>query len=67
MKHSVLIIFGKEQVNKFLSNVPFSKEEKNINEKEYHFETKAELDAFLKGVNVTVGWLECYIVEGATV
>jgi hypothetical protein len=67
MIHSIKIIFGKEQVNKFLSDVPFSKEEKSINEKEYHFETQLELDAFLKGVNETVGWLECYIVEGATV
>ena len=67
MKHSIKIIYGKEQVNKFLSEVPFSEEEKNINEKEYHFETQSELDAFLKGVSETVGWLECYIVEGAVV
>ena len=67
MKHSIKIIYGKEQVNKFLSAVPFSEEEKSINEKEYHFETQSELDAFLKGVNETVGWLECYIVEGAAV
>jgi hypothetical protein len=67
MKHSIKIIFGKEQVNKFLSDVPLTKEEKSINEKEYHFKTQLELDAFLKGVNETVGWLECYIVEGAAV
>ncbi len=67
MKHSIKIIFGKEQVNKFLSETPFSEEEKSINEKEYHFETKSELDAFVKGVSETVGWLECYIVEGAAV
>lgn len=67
MKHSIKIIFGKEQVNKFLSDIPFSEEEKNINEKEYYFETQLELDAFLKGVNETIGWLECYIVEDAAV
>ena len=67
MKHSIKIIFGKEQANKFLNNVPLSEEEKSINEKEYYFETKLELNAFLKGVNETVGWLECYIVESETV
>ena len=45
MKHSIKIIFGKEQVNKFLSNIPFSVEEKVINEKEYHFETQLILYA----------------------
>lgn len=67
MKHTIKIIFGKEQVNKFLSDVPLTEKEKSINEKEYHFETQLELDAFLKGVNETVGWLECYIVEDAAV
>lgn len=66
MKYSIKIIFGKEQVDKFLCDVPFSEEEKGVNEKEYNFETQAELDAFTKGVNETVGWLDCYIVEGAT-
>lgn len=65
MNHSIKIIFGKEQVNKFLSAVPFTKEERLINEKDYHFETEIELDAFIKGVNTTVGWLECCIVEDA--
>ena len=64
MKHTIKIIFGKEQVNKFLTDVPFTEEEKSINEKEYHFETQLELDAFLKGVNETIGWLECYIIQG---
>lgn len=63
MKHSIKIIFGKEQVNKFLSDIPFSEEEKMINEKEYHFETQSELDAFIKGVNETVGWLDHFIIE----
>lgn len=67
MNHSIKIVFGKEQVNKFLSAVPFTKEERRINEKEYHFETEMELDAFIKGVTATVGWLECYIVEKVVV
>jgi hypothetical protein len=46
MKHSIELIFGKEEIN--------------INRKEYHFETKIELDAFLKGLNEAVGWTEFY-------
>lgn len=67
MKHSIKIIFGKEQINKFLSDIPFSAEAESLNEKEYNFETVDELNAFVKGVNETVGWLECYIVEVAAV
>jgi hypothetical protein len=63
MKHIVNIIFGKEQILKFQAHIPFSKDEKEIHEREYHFGTQMELDAFLKGVNETVGWLECHIVE----
>ncbi len=63
MTHSIRIVFGKEQVNKYLSDIPFSEEECSINEKEYYFDTKVELDAFVKGINGAVGWLECYVVE----
>ncbi len=63
MSHSIKIVFGKEQVSKFLSNIPLSKEEKNINEKEYSFENKRELNAFVKGINETIGWMDCYIIE----
>jgi len=67
MKYSVKIIFGKEQVNKFILNNQLSETDKQIYEKEYFFETKSELDAFKKGVLETVGWLECYILEDAFV
>lgn len=63
MKYVIKIIFGKEQVNKFLSDVHFSDEEKSINVKEYHFETKDELVAFQKGINEGVGWNEIYQIR----
>jgi hypothetical protein len=63
MKHSVKIIFGKEQVNKFILDTPFSKEEKDINEKIFYFKSKEELNAFIKGVDITVGWSETYTAE----
>lgn len=63
MNHSIKIIFGQEQINKFLAEIPFTDEEKIINEKEYHFETEIELKAFIKGVNESVGWLDFYIVN----
>jgi hypothetical protein len=63
MKHSVKIIFGKEQVNKFILDTPFSKEEKDINEKIFYFKSKGELNAFIKGVDITVGWSEAYTAE----
>ena len=67
MKHSIKIIFGKEQVNKFILNNELSETEKQINEKEYLFETNSELNAFRKGVLETVGWLECFIIEDVVV
>jgi hypothetical protein len=63
MIHSIKIVFGKEQVNKLIVNIPLSNEEKAIYEKEYQFETKSELDAFCKGVNEAVGWNEFFVFE----
>ena len=63
MEYSVKIIFGKEQVDKYLSEIPLDNDEKEIHEKEYFFETKAELEAFIKGVDETVGWSEYCQVE----
>lgn len=62
MSHSIKLILGKEQVNKFLAGTQFSKEEKKINEKKFIFETEVEMKAFIKGVNETVGWTECYVI-----
>lgn len=62
MKYSLKIIFGKEQVDKFLSNIPLTKDEFDINVKEFSFETELELIAFKKGVNESIGWQEVYIL-----
>jgi hypothetical protein len=63
MKHTIKIIFGKEQVDKFIANIPLTKDEKEINLKEYSFDSEAEMLAFKKGVNEAIGWVECYFVE----
>lgn len=63
MNYSIKIIFGNEQVNKFISNIPLSDYERQINLKEYFFKTKTELIAFKKGINEAIGWVECYVVE----
>ena len=66
MKHSIKIIFGQEQVNKFYCNEPFTSEEKQTNIKEYSFGSKEQLDAFCLGINESVGWTECHIVAVAS-
>jgi len=58
MNHSVKIIFGKEQVNKFYTNVPFTNEEINDFIKEYIFNSIEELNAFHYGMNEASGWLD---------
>jgi hypothetical protein len=63
MKYSTTVIFGKEQVAKLFARVPFSEGEEAINVKKYSFATKAELDAFVHGLNEAVGWLECFVAE----
>lgn len=63
MNYSLKIIFGKEEISKFLNDKPLTFEEKEINEKIYNFRTLEEKLAFCKGVNETVGWTESYIIE----
>lgn len=58
MKHSIKIIFGKEQVNKYHQNEPLSIEEEKINLKEFSFNSKKELEAFCLGLEEAVGWME---------
>lgn len=63
MNHSVKIIFGKEEISKFLDGKPLTFEEEEINKKIYNFKTLEEKLAFCKGVNEAVGWTESYIIE----
>lgn len=63
MKHTLKVIFGKEQVAKILNNEVLSNEELNINVKEYQFETEKEKQAFINGLNEAVGWTDICIPE----
>lgn len=63
MKHTLKVIFGKEQVAKILNNKVLSEEELNVNVQEYLFETEIEKQAFIKGLNQAVGWTYICIPE----
>lgn len=63
MKHTTNIVFGQEQVVKFLNGIELSDEEKEMYIKKFSFNTEIELNAFLLGVNETVGWTEVYQIE----
>lgn len=63
MKHTLKVIFGKEQVAKILNNEVLSEEELNVNVQEYLFETEIEKQAFIKGLNEAVGWTDICIPE----
>lgn len=63
MKHSVKVVFGKEQVTRAHNNESFRQEDLDLFIKEYNFETIEEKNAFIKGLNESVGWMEIYISE----
>jgi hypothetical protein len=63
MKHTVKVVFGKEQVIKVYNNQPLTDEEQILFVKEYEFETLQEKLAFIKGMNEAIGWIEFCIPE----
>lgn len=63
MKHSVLVVYGQEQVKKVYSRIKLNQEEEILNKKEYFFNTKLEKEAFCKGICEAIGWLEYCIPE----
>ena len=63
MSYHTKIIFGKDQVRKYHNNEEFSGFEKSINFKKYIFETKAERNAFYKGVAESMGRLEFEVIN----
>ncbi len=63
MKHTVRVVFGKEQVIKSYNNEPLTEEEKSLFIKEYEFDTLKEKHAFIKGLNEANGWVEFFIPE----
>lgn len=63
MNYSIKVIFGKEQVDKHIANIPLTGDELKINVKDFTFKTEIELAAFKKGINEAIGWIDCYLVE----
>lgn len=63
MRHTLKVIFGKEQVVKIYNNIPFTTEEPGQNVKEYAFNSIEEKSAFIKGLNEAIGWLDFCIPE----
>ncbi len=63
MSYHAKIIFGKDQVNKFHKNEPFTDCERITNLKEYTFETKVERIAFYKGIGEALGRLEFEVIR----
>jgi hypothetical protein len=63
MKHTLKVIFGKEQVVKIYNNTPLSDEEIKLNVKEYQFNSAEEKQAFIKGLNEAIGWVDLCIPE----
>lgn len=63
MSYYTKIIFGKDQVRKYHNKEEFTDFEKNINFKQYVFETKAERNAFYKGVAESMGRLEFEVIN----
>lgn len=63
MKHTLKIIFGKEQVLKAYNGENFSDEELRLNVKEFSFNSEEEKNAFANGVYEAMGWTACFIPE----
>ncbi len=63
MKHSLKVIFGKEQVLKFFNNESLTAEEIELNTKEYQFNTVEEKIAFMNGLHAAIGWVEFCMPE----
>jgi hypothetical protein len=63
MIYRLKIVFGKEQVNKFLTNEIFTDDELDINIKEYVFNSIEERESFVSGITEAVGWTDFVIAE----
>ena len=63
MAYCVEIIFGQSEIRKFLNGEKFTNYEKIINRKNYEFETFEERNAFYKGLNESMGWLEFHVIK----
>lgn len=60
LEYSITVIFGKDAISKHNNGEAFCELEKQVNRKQYYFETEKELIAFVRGIEETVGWLDVY-------
>lgn len=63
MKHSLSIVFGKEQVLKVYNNETLSNEEIKLYVKDFQFNSLQEKLAFMDGLNAGHGWVDFCIPE----
>lgn len=63
MKHTVKVVFGKEQVIKVYNDESLTEEEQSLFVKIYEFDTLKEKLAFIKGLNEAIGWVAFSIPE----
>jgi len=63
MSYYTKIIFGKDQIRKHRNNEALTDYERIINLKKYTFETRAERNAFYKGIGEAMGWLEFEVIN----
>jgi len=63
MEYNVEIIFGKDQIKKYLNNEDFLNYEKTIYLKKYKFETFSERNAFYKGLRESKSWRKFEVIK----
>jgi hypothetical protein len=63
MNHTLTVIFGKEQVSKVYNKKTLTNEEIEMHVKEYLFTSEEEKQAFIKGLNEAIGWVDFCIPE----
>lgn len=63
MKQTLRVVFGKEQIAKIYNNEILSDEEIKLNVKKYQFKSEEEKQAFIRGLNEAIGWVDFCIPE----
>lgn len=63
MKQTLRVVFGKEQIVKIYNNEILTDEEIKLNVKKYQFNSEEEKQAFIRGLNEAIGWVDFCIPE----
>ena len=58
MKHTTIILYGDEQVRKYLDGIALTNQEISEFTKKYSFNTIEEFNAFMYGIKEAYGWRE---------